>query len=121
MVRRLVGELLELEGFDVDSFASAAPALEFLATAGSMASDDGSARRTAPGLAILDWLLPDASGEALLTEVLARSCGTQCIVISGQRLQLTGDLAGPRVRFLEKPFTPAALRQVIAELLGADS
>jgi DNA-binding response OmpR family regulator len=104
MVRRLVGELLEIEGFRVQSFAAATPAAEFL-------------RAGQPDLVVLDWLLPDAPGEWLLEQVLEHSAGARCLVVSGQKLERQGPLANERVRLLEKPFTPPALRGVIQELL----
>lgn len=70
-----------------------------------------------PDLLITNFILTDGSGLDLARFVRADGADVPVLLISGYHQTVVG--AGPRVRWLAKPFTPAELRKVTAALLGA--
>ncbi|MEZ6187222.1 MAG: ATP-binding protein [Planctomycetota bacterium] len=110
VLRRLLGEVLESAGVQVTSLARGA---ELLATL----------RRELPEVLILDLVLPDASGVALLQAVRAEWPQLPVLVCSGYATpDDVQDLRpGEPTRYLSKPFTRQQLRAALGKLVTADA
>ncbi len=74
-----------------------------------------------PDLLITDVMLPDGNGRELADVLTEVSPGVPVLFISGYPDDVVAEfgLQGPASKFLQKPFTPTALRDSVAELLAA--
>ena len=66
-------------------------------------------------------MLPDGNGRELADVLTEASPGVPVLFISGYPDDVVAEfgLQGPASKFLQKPFTPTELRDVVAELLAA--
>ena len=105
---RLIEEFLRRRGYEVDTCSDGREALERF----RLQSD-------AYAMVSTDMRLPGMSGEELTARVLELSPRTHVLAISGYPLNLRGlpAEAAARVRYLQKPFSPAAFLQLVEELL----
>ena len=101
-IRDLVDSVLSLEGYDVAQAANGQEALEFLQT------------HAAPGLMLLDMMMPVLSGPELLEimEADPRLSGFPVIVISA--IAELGSAPGVE-RFVKKPVSNDMLKSLAAE------
>ncbi len=72
-----------------------------------------------PDLLITDVMLPDGNGRELADTVAERAPGAPVLFISGYPDDVVSEfgLDGAAITFLQKPFTPAQLRETVADLL----
>ncbi|MEI9893543.1 MAG: response regulator [Chthoniobacter sp.] len=98
---------LETEGLAVREADSAAKALA------QLASDHFD-------LAVLDMRMPEMDGLDLLAEMRRRGCKTPAVIITayGDIPHAVRAMQLGAIDFLQKPLTPVALRNVVAEILG---
>ena len=69
-------------------------------------------------VAVIDWTLPDGNGLEIGRELLDRHPAIRVVFASGYPLDATivpAELR-PRIRFLQKPFLPRALADLLASL-----
>ncbi len=114
VIRALVAEILRAEGHQVAEFPAAAEGLAYFSSSVAEGSP--------PDAVLLDWLLPDLSGEQALRALMIHP-RCHCLVISGYALeiqQLPPEWSA-RVRFLPKPFTPRMLGEALAALTSGPS
>lgn len=109
LVRRATARLLKRCGFAPEGAASVDEALARLS------------KSPAPALIISDLQMPDRTGEELFTEVARRFPGLPFVIASGNvlpedRVRLT---ALGVSAFLEKPFSEAALKDLVTRLVAA--
>ena len=90
--REVVGTLLSLSGYAVDSAADGEAAFEMLATGGS-----------APGLILMDAQMPGLSGLLLIAALRAQTDARICLISASAPPE---DLRDAADGFLLKPFTP---------------
>jgi CheY-like chemotaxis protein len=105
-VQYFIWKLLKADGFTVLAAGNGEFALE--------------ASRSYPGhidLLLTDMEMPQMNGLALYRNILTERPGIKALVMSGD-LQWRDQLAVNGLPFLQKPFTPSALRQSIQALLG---
>jgi DNA-binding response OmpR family regulator len=72
-----------------------------------------------PDVVIVDWQMPGMRGDAVATEVRARRPHTAVVLMSGgsarEDFQVLCQPGGPADCFIQKPFTPRQLMQVIEQ------
>jgi CheY-like chemotaxis protein len=108
MICELIAEVLQRVGFEVWSAEDGRRALD-LAEA-----------NTRVGLVILDWRLPDASGERVLDRLVALRPPIKAIVASGDRISdARSAFSGRNVNaFLAKPFKAETLVTAVKSALA---
>lgn len=108
-VRTMVRRVLERTGYRVVEADTPGRALDALA-----ASGEGEVQ-----LIITDIVMPEMSGVALVEKLLELQADTPVIFMSGyaEEEALRRGMVGQRHRFVAKPFTPAELADVVAEVL----
>jgi len=74
-----------------------------------------------PDLLITDVMLPDGNGRELADAIAESAPSVPVMFISGYPDDVISEfgLEGPTITFLQKPFTPAQLREGVADLLEA--
>jgi CheY-like chemotaxis protein len=105
-IRRLLRLTLPNEGFEIVEARDGSEALD-------RAFDD------APDLVVLDWRMPNRSGEEVLRELLKLHPGLPVIVLTAEqetRERETATALGARA-FLTKPFSPLQLIAAVESLL----
>lgn len=111
-LRNLLEKYLHRMGFEVQSLSDPKAALErFLGSEPKFR------------LVVADMTMPVLSGEELLRAVLAADPNVRGILCSGYPVGTTAletDYPG-RTEFLQKPFSPKALSEVVGKLLGKAS
>jgi PAS domain S-box-containing protein len=109
ITRRMLRLALESDGHRVLEAADGRTALEAVA-------------RRRPDVLVLDYILPDTDGLALLAEIRSRAGAAElpAIVVSGlvARLEALRTLAGPGTQFLTKPVEPSRLLEAVQAALG---
>ena len=72
-----------------------------------------------PDLLITDVMLPDGNGRELADAMAEASSDVPVLFVSGYPDDVISEfgLDGPTITFLQKPFTPAQLRETVADLL----
>jgi CheY-like chemotaxis protein len=76
--------------------------------------------RTSVALLVTDVVMPHMSGVELAADLRARWPSLRVLFTSGYTERVDSQLPRtPADRFLPKPFTPAALRRQVEELLAA--
>ncbi len=72
-----------------------------------------------PDLLITDVMLPDGNGRELADAIAEAGSPVPVLFISGYPDDVISEfgIEGPTVVFLQKPFTPAQLRETVADLL----
>lgn len=107
-VRRLVGDVLRIEGFSVTSAESASEAFDHLSSRGHF------------DLLITDYELQRMTGLALAREARDHHPGTRIVLMSGSMLDsaLLADILSVADQFLEKPFGLEELRSVALSVPG---
>ena len=109
VVGELLAEFLELEGYEVDRARDGREALELV-------------RRRGYALIVSDVKMPDVDGPALYYELRAASPE-----VVRRMVFVTGDITNDETRrfldetcsrYLEKPFTMAAFRAVVQDVLS---
>ncbi len=109
-VRRLLQEVLRHEDAEVKAVCDGDAALTQLT------------ERDAPDLMITDLRMPGASAQTLIDKLRSRRAGAPVLVLSGYAKgmdEVRDALNGAEVAFLQKPFRPAALLELVRELIGA--
>ncbi len=110
LLRTFILRALEEEGYNVLEAADGAEALARMQTGD-----------TPPDLVLTDVIMPQLNGRQLHDAIVARWPGVPVLFISGH----TGEgavlhrLIPTGAPFLQKPFTPDALAQAVARVLGA--
>ena len=108
-LRRLMVRTLRGAGYDVIEAASGPDALQVVARF-----------RTSVALLVTDVVMPHMSGVELAADLRARWPSLRVLFTSGYAERVQSQLPQtPDDRFLPKPFTPAALRKQVEELLAA--
>ena len=102
--RELIAEFLEIKGYEVNEAESLAEAV---------AQVQGGFE---PGVAIIDWTLPDATGADAVAAMRNLCPSTALILATGHGAAVTKDLEGEVRTILRKPFKLTELiRWVAAE------
>ncbi len=72
-----------------------------------------------PDLLITDVMLPDGNGRELADAIAESSPNVPVLFVSGYPDDVISEfgLEGSKITFLQKPFTPAQLRESVADLL----
>ena len=72
-----------------------------------------------PDLLITDVMLPDGNGRELADAIAESAPNAPVLFISGYPDDVISEFGidGPTITFLQKPFTPAQLRECVADLL----
>ncbi|MHB2025202.1 MAG: response regulator transcription factor [Elusimicrobiota bacterium] len=107
-LRESLAEVLELEGFDCHQAGTAASGIE-------------AAKKTDPGVVIMDIQLPDSSGFQICQELRKRSPKTVLIMMTGRFLSPEEKRQGFDLgadEYLTKPFDLAELSIRIRQLLS---
>jgi two-component system phosphoglycerate transport system response regulator PgtA len=101
--------LLELRGYEVDCYLSAA---DFLRAAGSLSDRD---------IVITDYYLPDLNGIELVRQARATRPGVKAILLTGSREEaiVKAAKAVPGCRIEYKPLDYEALERTITQVRGA--
>ena len=103
MVRRFISTVLRMSGFEVLEAADAIEAMAVFQAGGSSVD-----------LVITDVQMPEMNGYDLARMLLATHPNLPILLVSG------ADSEPPEpLPFLQKPFTPARLRDAVQEMLGA--
>lgn len=108
VMRSACRDILEDEGYHVETFANAEEGLERI-------------RREPPAIAIVDLMMPKMHGREVLRRVRASAPSVRAIVITGYATVETE----AEIReigafgFLAKPFTPGELRRLVEKALAA--
>lgn len=107
LVQNVAIRVLERAGYAVEHASSLREAKERL-TEGFV-----------PDLLITDVMLPDGNGRELADAVAEQAAGIPVLFISGYPDDVISEfgLDGSTATFLQKPFTPAQLRESVADLL----
>ncbi len=107
VVREVVREILEEDGFEVHEAVDGEEAIEAL----------GRLEDRSP-LILLDLTLPGVSGQEVLDQILARSPESRILVMSGypEPPCRSGPLDEVPIPFLRKPFRPDTLLETIATI-----
>ncbi len=76
-----------------------------------------------PDLVITDVMLPDGNGRELADAIAEAGHRVPVLFISGYPDDVIAEFGidGPTAEFLQKPFTPAQLREIVADLLESKS
>ena len=111
-IRATVSAMLEIEGYEVDEAANGADALRLVE------SDGGGI-----ALVITDLIMPEMRGTELARRLRQRFPALKVLLVSGYTedaimRQRTFDA---ETVFLEKPFTPDALVQVVRRTLNGET
>jgi CheY-like chemotaxis protein len=109
LVLATVKLMLERDGHEVVAAAGGAAALEIL-----------EAQRGRPfDLVVSDWLMPGVGGAAVVQAAKAVHPSSRAIVLTGRRPDIRGghDVPAAVDHVLEKPVTPAKLRQAVARVV----
>jgi len=107
-LRLLLARVLDRSGYTVDAAASGEEALALF---------EAAPERFAA--AVVDLTLPGMSGDAAVAQLRALRPTLPIVVTSGLAAPPRGSLAGESVTFLQKPFLPARLVEVLAAALPA--
>jgi PAS domain S-box-containing protein len=107
-VRRLARTILEKEGFRVHDAADGRAALELARRIGHRV-----------GLLVTDVVMPGLRGTELADQLQAEDPGLRVLFMSGytEADQLRDEALAPGQAFLAKPFSPAELREAVADVL----
>ena len=107
-VRKLVSTILRSRGYRVLVAGDGLEALQLLE------SHAGSVK-----LLLTDVVMPEMSGRELAERVLARTPEVRVVFMSGYTSEVVGagDLLQPGVNYLQKPFGPESLAQMVRRLL----
>ena len=75
-----------------------------------------------PDLLITDVMLPDGNGRELADAIAEAGAQVPVLFISGYPDDVISEfgIEGPTGEFLQKPFTPAQLREIVADLLESN-
>lgn len=75
-----------------------------------------------PDLLITDVMLPDGNGRELADAVAESAPAVPVLFVSGYPDDMISEfgLDGSSITFLQKPFTPAELRETVADLLESN-
>ena len=103
---RLMKKYLERVGFNVDTAESGAEAWEKFERAGQSYA-----------LVIVDLTLPDIEGRELLRRMAVAKPELAAVVCSGSPVDPADQILG-RFRYLQKPFLPKMLAQVVNDALS---
>jgi CheY-like chemotaxis protein len=110
-IRRVLALQLELEGYEVEAVASGEECLASL-------------QERLPRLIVLDYLLPDFSGEEIVQRLRRMQGGKRLpvLLLSGLERQDLDRwlLEDPFVHFLAKPFENRELLALVKRALGKD-
>lgn len=106
-VRRYASEVLARAGYRVVEAADGATALAAVTGTAGVAA------------AVLDCLMPGLTGPEVVARLRAAGHAVPVVLVSGTEGPKVGAEAGG-VRFLPKPFTPAALVGAVCRAAGAD-
>jgi len=69
-------------------------------------------------VAVLDMNLPDMAGQTLAQQILDKDPDIKILMVSGlPAAGGRGNPSGARVRYLQKPFRPASMLEILEELL----
>lgn len=111
-VRRIVRRILQRAGIDVRLAPDAETGLEVLNEAGDEIE-----------VVLTDLILPGMSGRELLEEVRDGGLDVQLVVMSGYDHDARGGHGNlpPDVLFIQKPFSPEALLEVLRTALGEET
>jgi CheY-like chemotaxis protein len=111
LVLATVKLMLERDGHEVVAAAGGAAALEILEAQQARPFD----------LVVSDWLMPGVGGAAVVQAAKALHPSSRAIVLTGQRPDIRGghDVPAAVDHVLEKPVTPAKLRQAVARAVKA--
>jgi DNA-binding NtrC family response regulator len=108
VMRSACRDILEDEGYHVETFASAEEGLERV-------------RRDPPVIAIVDLMMPRLNGREVLRRIRASAPTVRTIVITGyatiETEAETRDIGA--FGFLAKPFTPGELRRLVEKAVAA--
>ena len=104
-VRRLLRMTLPAEDFEIAEAADGDTALAL-------------ADVQQPDLVVLDWLMPNVPGEAVLTELKRRQPGVAVVVLTVDGEQRTRAIELGADAFLTKPFSPLELLRTVERLLA---
>ena len=109
-VRRLARRALESHGFRIFEAGSGAEALEICSSHGDELD-----------MLLTDVVMPQMSGVELATRLTARYPSLRVLYMSGYTEDALGQrgVLSPETAFLNKPFTPASLRQAVRAVLDA--
>jgi DNA-binding response OmpR family regulator len=102
MIVRLLTMTLERDGWEVISAMTGAEALAAL--------------DRQPELVLLDGMLPDTSGAAVLAEVRRTVPAARVVVVSG----LSEDEVAGADAYIRKPFTGPVVRETVASVLAPE-
>lgn len=111
LIRMAVIELLRQEGYEAEGAANGVAALRML---------EGGAR---PGLILLDVMMPLMSGAEFRAELLKNDelAGLPLVVVTGDHDAARKARQLRAVDYLEKPFEPDALLDIVVRCLGSRS
>lgn len=111
LVRKLMREVLELNGYRVYDAANGRAALETAGQAGLHLD-----------LLVTDVSLPGMNGRELADALTARQPDLKVVFASGHGSDALGKFGvGANAGFLEKPFSPKALARKVREILDSKS
>lgn len=105
--RRLVADLLVLDGYEVSAAVNGVEALEII-------------RAESPDLVILDVMMPEADGLSVLRELRAAGRSELPVILLTAKADDESTWDGWRAGcnlYLTKPFEPTELTTTVAELL----
>lgn len=105
-VLQFLKQLLERTGFTVLAAASAAEAMAF------------ERQGHAIDLLLSDVQMPGTTGLELADALARLRPGLEVVLMSGYPASMNGDTRDPRWRFVEKPFTAAALVLAVQQMLA---
>jgi CheY-like chemotaxis protein len=109
MVLELVSRILETEGLSVSTAADGRRAIDLVRQDADIC------------LAVLDWRMPEMTGEQVLDEVAVIRPNIKAVVMSGSDpLEIERAFAGRRIYgFVRKPFKSKNLMQAVKSALAA--
>ena len=104
-VRRVISEILRVEGYLIESAASGAEALEAI-------------RRIEPDVIVLDMMMPDMAGVEALRTVRREGVRSRIVAVSGMSYLLEAAKRAGAHEILLKPMSPQDLVAAIERVLG---
>ena len=104
-VRRVISEILRVEGYLIESAASGAEALEAI-------------RRIEPDVIVLDMMMPDMAGVEALRTVRREGVRSRIVAVSGMSYLLEAAKRAGADEILLKPMSPQDLVAAIERVLG---